>query len=124
MKPPSDASSLPPGAQYFKDRRLLNVLNGLTGLNDLNDLNHLRVLAYSRYNRVQSLSMTAPQNFKALVVREIADNKFVREVTRKNVSDLPDGDLLIEVHYSSLNYKDALSATGHKGVTRNYPHTP
>jgi putative YhdH/YhfP family quinone oxidoreductase len=68
--------------------------------------------------------MTAPQNFKALVVREIADNKFVREVTRKNVSDLPDGDLLIEVHYSSLNYKDALSATGHKGVTRNYPHTP
>ena len=26
--------------------------------------------------------------------------------------------------YSSLNYKDALSATGNKGVTRNYPHTP
>jgi len=30
----------------------------------------------------------------------------------------------VRVNYSSLNYKDALSATGSKGVTRNYPHTP
>ncbi len=37
---------------------------------------------------------------------------------------LPDYEVLIEVHYSSLNYKDALSANGNKGVTRNYPHTP
>ena len=40
------------------------------------------------------------------------------------MDDLPDGDLLVRVHYSSLNYKDALSATGHRGVTRRYPHTP
>lgn len=39
-------------------------------------------------------------------------------------SDLPSGDVLIEVQYSSINYKDALSASGHKGVTRAYPHTP
>ncbi|MAD46733.1 MAG: oxidoreductase [Oceanospirillaceae bacterium] len=39
-------------------------------------------------------------------------------------SDLPAGDVLIEVRYSSLNYKDALSASGNKGVTRSYPHTP
>jgi acrylyl-CoA reductase (NADPH) len=32
--------------------------------------------------------------------------------------------VLINVKYSSLNYKDALSATGNKGVTRKYPHTP
>src|SRR3712207_8948419 len=31
---------------------------------------------------------------------------------------------LIKVKYSSLNYKDALSATGNKGITKNYPHTP
>ena len=37
---------------------------------------------------------------------------------------MPSGDLLIEVAYSSLNYKDAMSATGAPGVTRNYPHTP
>lgn len=39
-------------------------------------------------------------------------------------SSLPEGEVLIDVKYSSLNYKDALSASGHKGVTRSYPHTP
>ncbi|MCD8524148.1 MAG: YhdH/YhfP family quinone oxidoreductase [Saccharospirillaceae bacterium] len=38
--------------------------------------------------------------------------------------DLPAGDVLIDVAYSSVNYKDALSASGNKGVTRTYPHTP
>ena len=42
----------------------------------------------------------------------------------REVSSLPQGDVFIQVHYSSLNYKDALSATGNKGVTRTYPHTP
>ncbi len=45
-------------------------------------------------------------------------------VVEKNVDDLPEGDLLIKVSYSSLNYKDAMSASGMPGVTRNYPHTP
>ncbi|MCM8535448.1 MAG: YhdH/YhfP family quinone oxidoreductase [Lentisphaeraceae bacterium] len=61
--------------------------------------------------------------FKALVVRE-ENNKFVRQIEEKDISDLPEGDLLIKVSYSSLNFKDALSASGNKGVTRNYPHTP
>ena len=68
--------------------------------------------------------MPLPQSFKAMVVTEIANQKFLRQVTQKSFADLPAGELLIEVRYSSLNYKDALSATGHKGVTRNYPHTP
>ena len=41
-----------------------------------------------------------------------------------NDDDLPAGDVLIYVAYSSVNYKDALSASGNKGVTRAYPHTP
>lgn len=41
-----------------------------------------------------------------------------------NAEDLPEGEVLIEVKYSSLNYKDALSASGNKGVTRSFPHTP
>ena len=41
-----------------------------------------------------------------------------------STSDLPSGDVLIRVRYSSLNYKDALSATGNKGITKNFPHTP
>ncbi|RPI69529.1 MAG: acryloyl-CoA reductase [Ignavibacteriales bacterium] len=48
----------------------------------------------------------------------------MREVSQKSFDELPAGDLLIKVKYSSLNYKDALSATGNKGVTKNYPHTP
>ena len=68
--------------------------------------------------------MALPQNFKAMVVRETADKKFIREIAQRSLSDLPKGELLVEVKFSSLNYKDALSATGNKGVTRNYPHTP
>jgi len=61
--------------------------------------------------------------FKALVVKE-KNGKFIREISFKSIDDLPEGDVLIKVKYSSLNYKDALSATGNKGITRNYPHTP
>ena len=63
------------------------------------------------------------EKFKALVVEE-QDNKFIRSIKTRLVHDLLPGDLLIRVRYSSLNYKDALSAIGNKGVTRNYPHTP
>jgi putative YhdH/YhfP family quinone oxidoreductase len=65
-----------------------------------------------------------PKSFRAMVVRETADGRFVRGVEQKSLSQLPANEVLIEVHYSSLNYKDALSATGNKGVTRQYPHTP
>ncbi len=62
--------------------------------------------------------------FRALVVEKTVDGKFTRQVTQRNVDELPVGDVLIDVQYSSLNYKDGLSATGNPGVTRNFPHTP
>jgi putative YhdH/YhfP family quinone oxidoreductase len=68
--------------------------------------------------------MALPQNFKAMVVSETAEKTFVREIRQRALSDLPAGELIIEVKYSSLNYKDALSASGNKAVTRKYPHTP
>lgn len=49
---------------------------------------------------------------------------FERSVVTQQVSELPDGDVLIDVKYSSLNFKDGLSATGNPGVTRKFPHTP
>lgn len=52
------------------------------------------------------------------------DDGFARNIVQRNVDDLPDGDVLIDVRYSSLNFKDGLSATGNPGVTRNFPHTP
>lgn len=68
--------------------------------------------------------MALPQNFKAMVVSETPEKTFVREIRQRAMGDLPAGELIVEVKYSSLNYKDALSATGNKGVTRKYPHTP
>ncbi len=62
--------------------------------------------------------------FRALIVEEYEPNKFRRFIGYKTISDLPQNDVIIKVLYSSLNYKDALSAAGHKGITRNYPHTP
>ena len=55
---------------------------------------------------------------------EKSDSGFTQSVIERDVEDLPEGEVLIDVTYSSLNYKDALSATGSPGVTRNYPHTP
>ena len=67
--------------------------------------------------------MTA-KTFKAMVVQEAPDGKYIRQITDKSLDELPEGEVLIKVQYSSLNYKDGLSATGHRGVTKNYPHTP
>ncbi len=64
------------------------------------------------------------QPFRALVVTENPPGTFSRRMMERTIQDLPPGEVLIGVRYSSLNYKDALSATGNKGVTRAYPHTP
>ncbi|MCW8797819.1 MAG: YhdH/YhfP family quinone oxidoreductase [Prosthecochloris sp.] len=61
--------------------------------------------------------------FRAFVVEE-RDDRYSGELQRRRVADLPSGDLLVRVFYSSLNYKDALSASGNRGVTKEYPHTP
>ena len=59
-----------------------------------------------------------------MVVNESGDHIFTRKITTRFIDDLPHHEVLIRVHYSSVNYKDALSASGNKGVTKNYPHTP
>lgn len=61
--------------------------------------------------------------FKALQASEGA-NGFEQHIVERTLDDLPDGDVVIKVSYSSINYKDALSAFGNKGVTRQFPHTP
>lgn len=67
--------------------------------------------------------MTNPTEFKAWQVRE-SNGEYQGSEQTLNTADLPDKDVLIKVSHSSLNYKDALSASGNKGVTRNFPHTP
>lgn len=60
--------------------------------------------------------------YQALWVTETPH--FQQRVIERSMDDLPAGDVLIRVSYSSLNYKDALSANGNRGVTRQFPHTP
>jgi acrylyl-CoA reductase (NADPH) len=61
--------------------------------------------------------------FKALYISQEEEN-FKKEIKELTIADLPGNDVLIKVCYSSLNYKDALSASGNKGVTRKFPHVP
>ena len=64
------------------------------------------------------------RTFQALVVRVSDDKNYTRAIEERSIDDLPQGEVLIRVHYSSLNYKDGLSCIGNRGVTRHYPHTP
>lgn len=61
--------------------------------------------------------------FQGILVTE-KDGSFSKEVQPLNLDALPENDTLIRVHYSSINYKDALSAAGNRGVTRKFPHVP
>jgi len=63
------------------------------------------------------------QGFRALR-SEKTEQGFISTLVDTDISALPAGDVLIRVEWSSLNYKDALSACGKPGVTRQYPHTP
>ncbi|MCL7764897.1 YhdH/YhfP family quinone oxidoreductase [Polaribacter sp. Z014] len=67
--------------------------------------------------------MDNQSNYKAFRVEE-KDGNFISSVKEIAFTPLEQGEVLIKVQYSSLNYKDALSSIGNKGVTRNYPHTP
>ena len=62
-------------------------------------------------------------HFKAFWV-EKTDDGVTHSIRERDLDDLPAGEVLINVRFSSLNYKDALSARGLPGVTRQYPHTP
>ena len=62
--------------------------------------------------------------YKAYEVTKHEGDKARAAIVKRNIEDLPTGEVTIEVKYSSLNYKDALSATGSPGVTKNYPHVP
>jgi len=69
--------------------------------------------------------MPIPNRFSAYLVTRTEAGSFHGEVRADLTPDrLPPGELLIRVDCSSINYKDALSATGNPGVTKQYPHIP
>jgi acrylyl-CoA reductase (NADPH) len=62
-------------------------------------------------------------NFQALVLEREENGQTVSLKTVES-KDLPDGDVLVRVAYSSLNYKDALAVTGQGRVVRSFPMVP
>jgi len=63
--------------------------------------------------------------FNALVVRKDEDSgKTSAEVEQIALSDLPDGDVVVAVDYSTVNYKDGLCIGPGGGLVRKYPHVP
>jgi putative YhdH/YhfP family quinone oxidoreductase len=70
------------------------------------------------------LDMTRSSIVIGYVVRKDSDGQVSAAVEPISRDDLPPGDVLIDVAYSSLNYKDALACQGHPGVVRTFPHIP
>ena len=62
-------------------------------------------------------------NFQALVLEQ-EDRQTLAEVRELSVDDLPEREMLVRVHYSTLNYKDALAVTGKGRVIRKFPIVP
>lgn len=61
--------------------------------------------------------------FKALVLTQEGKNTLAN-ITQIQESDLPEGEVLVDVAYSSLNYKDGLAVTGKGRIIRNFPMVP
>ncbi|WP_199253668.1 MDR family oxidoreductase [Mycolicibacterium mengxianglii] len=68
--------------------------------------------------------MTLVDQFDALVAHEDAEGGIVLRHEVLDTAELPDGEVLISVEYSGVNYKDALAVTPKAGVARSYPLIP
>lgn len=62
--------------------------------------------------------------FNSLILNKIDDQKATGKVEEITVSDLPEGDVLINIDYSTINYKDALAITSSSPIIKNYPMVP
>ena len=62
-------------------------------------------------------------NYRALVIREDR-GIFTCKEEELHLEDLDKNEVLVRIKYSALNFKDALSMSGNRGVTKSYPHTP
>ncbi len=64
--------------------------------------------------------ITMSNDFQALVLNQ-ADGKTTAAVQSLTQQDLPEGDVLVQVDYSSINYKDAMAVTGTGKIIPNSP---
>jgi len=68
--------------------------------------------------------MAADKRFPCYLVRKDDAGAVTAGVEIIAADELPPDDVLIDVDYSSLNYKDALACQGHPGVVQKFPHVP
>jgi acrylyl-CoA reductase (NADPH) len=66
----------------------------------------------------------ASDTFRCWLVERTTDESVASRIAQLDTQSLPRGDVLIEVEYSSLNYKDLLAAQGHPGIVKTLPHIP
>ena len=63
--------------------------------------------------------------FKAFMVNRSEDRSISHEIAKINLDDLPeDGDVLVQIDFSTVNYKDGMCISGLGGLVRQYPHIP
>jgi len=65
-----------------------------------------------------------PGSCMCYLVRKTGKSQIESGIERRPLHELPAGDLLIRVAFSSLNYKDAMAATGQPGIAKTFPHVP
>ena len=68
-----------------------------------------------------------PDTFNALVIRETVDGERKGQqaaIEQLTDADLPDGDVVVDIDYSSLNYKDGMALTGKGRIIRSFPMVP
>jgi len=61
---------------------------------------------------------------KAILIDKDGEGKVSASLKDIDRSDLPEGDVIVSVDYSTINYKDGLVLNGLGGLVRNYPHVP
>lgn len=62
--------------------------------------------------------------FRCCLVRQTGKDLAEAAIETRPLSELPPGEITIRVERSSLNYKDAMAASGHPGIVRKFPHVP
>ena len=63
------------------------------------------------------------QSFNALVVNK-QEEQFSVDIQTLTLNDLPEGEVLIRVQYSGVNYKDSLAGIPNGNIVKNYPFVP
>ncbi|RKQ33271.1 NADPH:quinone oxidoreductase family protein [Oceanobacillus halophilus] len=63
------------------------------------------------------------QSFNALVVNK-KEEDFSLEINKLAIEDLSEGDVVIRVYYSSVNYKDSLATIPNGNIVKSYPFVP